>query len=291
MPELSNDTLFTIHPDSTEAGVNNLYPETDLSTLDRIINPTHSYSTNAPVAVDEKVTPQHYHTWTEGITPLLRPATPGSDSGIVTLLVVTLIMLMINVRQYTTFIKSFGTNLFQVRRRRANVFDNNTTSEWRITTSSILTLCICEGIIAACMLYNKPGSSSPFALTSLFAAVAALYYLFQVIAYNTIGWTFTDPTGRRQWIKGFNASQSLLGLIMTIPAMTMLFAPTDGHNAFIAAIGLYLLARIIFIIKGFRIFYTNFSSVVYFILYLCALEIIPPYVIFKFATAYAAANL
>jgi len=38
---------------------------------------------------------------------------------------------------------------------------------------------------------------------------------------------------------------------------------------------LYLVARLIFIIKGIRIFYSNLTSIVYFILYLCAVEIVP----------------
>ena len=38
---------------------------------------------------------------------------------------------------------------------------------------------------------------------------------------------------------------------------------------------LYIIARVIFICKGFIVFYDNFYSLLYFILYLCTLEIAP----------------
>ncbi|MCH5320108.1 MAG: DUF4271 domain-containing protein, partial [Paramuribaculum sp.] len=49
------------------------------------------------------------------------------------------------------------------------------------------------------------------------------------------------------------------------------------------AMVLYVLARIMFIVKGFRIFYTNSASIVYFILYLCSLEIVPVTIFFYLA--------
>ncbi|MGM9811684.1 MAG: DUF4271 domain-containing protein [Muribaculaceae bacterium] len=38
---------------------------------------------------------------------------------------------------------------------------------------------------------------------------------------------------------------------------------------------IYFVCRLIYIIKGFRIFFNNFTSIFYFILYLCSGEIIP----------------
>ncbi|MBR5727625.1 MAG: DUF4271 domain-containing protein, partial [Muribaculaceae bacterium] len=43
---------------------------------------------------------------------------------------------------------------------------------------------------------------------------------------------------------------------------------------------LYICARFIFIFKGIRIFYSNLLSILYFILYLCGVEIVPLIVIY-----------
>lgn len=114
--------------------------------------------------------------------------------------------------------------------------------------------------------------------------VAAAYYLFEIAAYSTVGWVFGGKFAYTQWIKGFNASQSLLGITLIVPALIVLFNPSLGKSMTIIAIVLYGLARFIFICKGFRIFYKNPYSLIYFILYLCALEIAPLVSIFKMSS-------
>ena len=86
-----------------------------------------------------------------------------------------------------------------------------------------------------------------------------------------------------QWIKGFNASQSFLGLVLIVPTLLILFNPGMSVLLLSISVALYATARVIFISKGFRIFYDNYSSLVYFILYLCTLEIIPPVLIYRMA--------
>lgn len=109
-----------------------------------------------------------------------------------------------------------------------------------------------------------------------------LYYLFQLCAYNAVGYAFTDNEHRRAWIRAFNASQGLLGFALMPAAIVTVFYPVAAMAALWVALALYVVARFLFIVKGFRIFYENFGSLLYFILYLCTLEIIPPLIIIIF---------
>jgi hypothetical protein len=77
------------------------------------------------------------------------------------------------------------------------------------------------------------------------------------------------------WIDGFKSTQAFLGLTLLPVLFLLMLYPTYGKLLLGVAAGLYLLARLIFIYKGFRIFYSNLSSIIYFILYLCAVEIVP----------------
>ena len=78
------------------------------------------------------------------------------------------------------------------------------------------------------------------------------------------------------WVGGFLASQATLGLLLfPIVVITLVF-PSTIKLMLSLALALYILARIVFIWKGFRIFFNNLSSSIYFILYLCAVEIVPP---------------
>lgn len=220
--------------------------------------------------------------YTEGVQPEPRPMLPGYDSGVMCLLIAIFLILTANFRHYSTFIKTFTQDLFTVR-RRANAFDeNNTVSETKLLVSLVTLVCLCEAII----LYSSSTvvrGAGAFVTIGLLTLLTGGYYLCQLMAYQTVGYLFGTSTGTRQWIKGFNASQSLLGLFLLVPALLLLFNPGMAPLLLSVSIALYGMARFIFISKGFRIFYDNYSSLVYFILYLCTLEIIPPVVLFRLA--------
>lgn len=219
--------------------------------------------------------------YTEGIAPVSRNPLPGYDSGIIAILIGVFFVIAINFRHYTTFLKTFTQNLFSVR-QRANVFDeHSTTNETRVLVSLILLLCVCEGILLFTAIGQWGIVIDNLTGVSAFIGLAAVFYLLQLIIYRTVGYTFTTNRRAIMWVKGFNASQSMLGITLVAPALLALFNP--GYSVLILSVSafLYVTARIIFIYKGFRIFYNNSLALIYFILYLCSLEIIPIILIYK----------
>lgn len=211
-----------------------------------------------------------------GIVPEERPALPGYDSGIACLLLGVFLLLAFNLNRYSTYIKTFTQDLWSVRRRE-NVFDVRTINETRVQMSMLLLVCVCEGIFVYALTPDTPLWSrlGMFPAIILLSVVAVAYYGAQTVAYRLVGYVFSDKVTSRQWIKGFSASQSLLGLALTIPAVLVLFNPGTACIMVSIAVFLYFTARLIFICKGFRLFYHNFDSLIYFILYLCTLEIMP----------------
>ena len=219
----------------------------------------------------------------EGLPPEPRASLPGYDSGVVCLLIGMFILLAVNFRHYSTFFNNFFSDLFSTRRRE-KTFSERTFSETAVLASVILTSCLCQGIIINAMLPDiatPPDVSGEFLLIGSLTVLALIYYLWQLAAYSTVGAIFTDHASARMWIKGFNASQSLLAMLIVLPAIIVVFNPAmSGVIVAIAAVS-YLVARLIFICKGFRLFYDNYGSLVYFILYLCSLEIIPPVLLYR----------
>ena len=96
-----------------------------------------------------------------------------------------------------------------------------------------------------------------------------------ILTTRTWDRSFSDKIGSRLWIDGFKASQAFLGLLLLPVLVLLMLYPAHGKLLIGAAVLLYLVGRLIFIYKGFRIFYSNLTSIVYFILYLCAVEIVP----------------
>ncbi len=191
---------------------------------------------------------------------------PGYDSGAMILLIGAFLILAFNFRHRSTYLKTFMQDLWSVR-RRGNVFDDHTVNETRITASLLLLVCVCEGILTFCAVNSgelfTPGRIFPAIASAV--GIAAGYYVWQLAAYSVTGYAFGTRSIRRQWLKGFNASQALLGLALTVPAVLALFNPNLAGGLAIFGAVLYGIARMIFIFKGFRLFYKNLFSLVYFI--------------------------
>lgn len=244
----------------------------------------HCSETEAPSAYSERsITVTGRIPYTEGLPCEPRTLLPGYDTGVMCMLIVLFLIITANFRHYSTFIKTFAQNLFTVR-SRANAFDeHHTMSETRVLVSLIMLVCVCEGILVFSALSLTHTISDTFLTIGAITAATSIYYLWQLAVYRMIGYAFTSANHSTQWIKGFNASQSLLGIVLVIPALLVLFNPGMAPLCVSIGILLYFIARIIFIAKGFRIFYNNSFSLMYFILYLCSLEIIPPLLMYKAA--------
>ncbi len=220
------------------------------------------------------------YTW--GIAGEPRPMLPGYDTGVMCLLIGAFLILAANFRHYSTFVKTFAQDLWKLR-NRDNVFDDHTMSETRVNFSFTLLLCLSEGIILYSVIQHYVGRLPIFGTVVFTTLLAALFYIIQSVCYRAVGYVFTTSEYSVQWVKGFRASQLLLGIALLVPALLVLFNPGLTMIMAALAVTLYIMARIIFIIKGFRIFYNNSFSLVYFILYLCTLEILPPLVLCKAA--------
>lgn len=210
-----------------------------------------------------------------GVAPEPMPVLPGYDTGVAAMVIGVFLIVALNLRHYTTYLKGFAQDLWSVK-LRDNLFEDHTVSETKVTISLIMLLCVSEGIL---LNFAAPvrmaGNSSPFVSTGVLTLCAAVYYILQLCGYYAVGYVFTGDISTSIWLRGFNSSQVLLGLFLWVPALVVLFNPVAGKEMLITGAILYILARIIFITKGFRIFYNNIFSLIYFILYLCSLEIIP----------------
>lgn len=193
---------------------------------------------------------------------------------------------MFNLNHCRRVFKNLTQDLWGIRQRE-NAFDEQVPYEHRTFIIMIVQLLVCETIMIY-LWFQPAGSAESFrqintTLGLLFALTTA-YYIFQLTAYTAVGWIFAPGNGFRLWIKGFNSSSAILGMLLFIPAITALFYPSTAVIMIAISIFFYFLARLIFIFKGFRIFYDSFFSLIYFILYLCTLEIIPVFLIYTEAS-------
>ena len=205
---------------------------------------------------------------------------PMHDTPSMILLLAGLLAVALSYHTGYKYIEYFFHYMFSTRRRE-NLFEDHTVNETSILTALIANTCIVEGFIMyyavrlLCPTLTATLESNVFPFIAIYCGIALAFYIIQWLVYKVLGYTFSDSLGTKLWIDGFKSSQAFLGLLLLPILILLMLYPASGKLLLAVAALLYLVARLIFIYKGFRIFYSNLTSILYFILYLCAVEIVP----------------
>ncbi len=126
-----------------------------------------------------------------------------------------------------------------------------------------------------------------FTLTSeyllIFGSIFVALFLFafiKYVVYKAIGailleTKINDVTDVYLWIL------YLSGVLTFIPLVFYIYVPEIKLYAFILIIGIFLVGRIIVFIKAYSLFVKSHIGILYFFVYLCAIEIMPYFIIYK----------
>ncbi len=231
--------------------------------------------------------------WERGIVGSAKAVTAGTDPQVIGIIVAVLVMLALNTRHIRRLFHALPQDLWSLR-RRANAFDERTANETRSNFLLIAQLCVFSAVIFLLWLAPR-GNTAGFGVIGHGASLSSVvgwltaatgsYYIFQLTAIGTIGYAFTDPLRNSQWRRGLNASSVLLAQLITIPMLVALFYPAATETMLWICAGSYVATRLVFIAKGFRIFYRGPVSLVYFALYIGAIEVLPPSALIQVARA------
>lgn len=183
-------------------------------------------------------------------------------------------------------------NAIEVR-ERGNAFDD-TVRETSFVLLLNLMWTACIGVLLYSFIMPASGYSEGFSIFGLMpgalkvsahgspamgmgicAGVTMLYMLFMLTAYFVVGNIFTDKVHTRMWVRGFMSATGLSTPVMFALALVVICYPASTQIALILAFVMLVFTKIVFIWKGFRIFFTQRGSWVLFLCYLCSLEIVP----------------
>ena len=221
--------------------------------------------------------------------PEAAPQRPGGNlsvSLIFTGIFLLFLIIALRFRNNLKYVLAIFKSLMETRTRQ-NVFDDTVRETSLIVLLNIL-WCACAGIIVFSVYrFFNPGAIewSMRGLGMLIGmAMAFAYTIFMCCAYIIVGWVFTDSSHTNLWVKGFVASQALMAPAFFLTALLALCQPETAPGVAIASAIVFIIGKLMFIWKGYRIFFSQFSSWVLFLCYLCSLEIIPLILCYRCAT-------
>ena len=110
------------------------------------------------------------------------------------------------------------------------------------------------------------------------------YYLWQWLVYFIVGRTFGTRQDASSWMRGFSSGQGFLGLALFLPALISIFYSVSLSLLVVISGAAYVVMRILFVIKGIRIFLPRSTSWLPFFYYLCAVEVAPVVLLINLST-------
>jgi len=207
----------------------------------------------------------------QGFEGILLPSTPENQVWVFLCLLGLFFLLIFFFWRYPFFFK----NTFRsyIKSSENNIFskdDLNNTIPFFMVLYSIGVV----SMFAAVFLHYPTEPFLPITCFKFFLATT-VFFLFKWLIIKLIGYVFLDKVT-------FNMAKqiyfSLFFLFATIlfPLLTIqIYLPEKSTLTSIAALFLFIVAFIAFIIKFFQIFSTKFAAFFYIFLYLCTLEILP----------------
>lgn len=219
-----------------------------------------------------------------GHNGILKEETLGSTSLILSFLIILFVLICIRFSKNFRYLTSLLKNLTEVRQRN-NLFDDT------IRESSFLFLLNCAYIVSIAIIFHETLMVSYPHFTSLpilgsfgiCMAISALFVIWQYATYYLLGNIFSDVQQTSVWVKGATTCQAIGGVILFPFAMISIFYSEWLHLITIIGIIIFIITKIIFIFRGFRIFFAQYTSLISFLYYLCSVEIIP--IIFSYLGA------
>lgn len=115
--------------------------------------------------------------------------------------------------------------------------------------------------------------------------ISCAYMAIMWLSYHFVGIVFSDSLHTKMWVRGFTSSMALGAAFFFPLALMELAYPQFSRQIILAGLIMLILVKIVFIVKGFRIFFTESSLWVVFLYYLCSLEIIPMTITFGLASS------
>lgn len=215
---------------------------------------------------------------------LLTRMHPGGMSWIYGGLLLVFCIVALRFRNNKKYLSALFKSMTEVRERH-NMFDDTVRETSFLTLLNLLWCCSAGVILYAAIYYMTMRGFDPFGigkmtLTSPARAgvcigVCAVYEIVMWFAYWLVGSVFSDGRKAGMWVKGFVSSQGIVGIVFFPLALMCLSYPVSLEGWLIASLVAFGIGKIVFLWKGFRIFFAQVSSWVLFLYYLCSLEIIP----------------
>ena len=168
---------------------------------------------------------------------------------------------------------------------RGNLFSASTAADVRYRFLLFFQTCVLLGISFFDYFYdNTPGlldKCSPIVILSVYIGILVLYFFFKWLLYSFLFWIFFDKIRTIAWLDAYSTILYYFGFSLFPLVLLMVYFDLSPSILLPIGLGLIIFAKILIFYKGLKLFFNNLYGLFCLIVYFCALEIMPCFVLYQ----------
>lgn len=168
--------------------------------------------------------------------------------------------------------------LFQYK-ERFSLFDDATTSSNRYVFTLTIISCVLSGLYIYEYISETDfmliRSVSNGLMLGIYIGMSLFYISFKWVAYQFVNWIFFDKERNNYWTQTYFDLVSGISFLLFPVMLLIIYFNLGIQTSKVLIVFLLLFAKILLFYKSIRNFFKHVYGFLHFILYFCALEIIP----------------
>ena len=223
-------------------------------------------------------------TWITGFKGMPIPYSPKLDDGITILLLCCFFISAYVLSRSRKFLVQLMKD-FLLNRERTSIFAATTAADMRYMLLLILQTCVLGAVCTFNYLIDvRPELGEripPYILLGVYLAIALLYLFWKWVTYSFLGWIFFDGNRTSLWMESYSTLLYYLGFALFPFALFLVYFDLGLLATVIIGLFLMFFTKILMFYKWIKLFCNNLYGVLLLILYFCALEIIPCFIVYR----------
>ena len=174
---------------------------------------------------------------------------------------------------------------FVLHRERTSIFDSSTAADVRYLLVLVLQTCVLSGITFLNYFHDTCPALmdhvSSLLLLGIYVGFCLAYFLLKWLLYMFLGWTFFDKNKTNIWLESYSALIYYVGFALFPFVLFLVYFDLSLTNLVIIGSIILIFTKILMFYKWIKLFFHQFSGLFLLILYFCALEIVPCFLLYQ----------
>ena len=174
---------------------------------------------------------------------------------------------------------------FFTTRERASLFDDTTATDLRFSIVLILQTCMLLSLYLydyfALNISQLFHTTSRILILSTFILGIITFLLMKWLLFYIVNQTFFNKTQNSLWMNAYWNIIIWMGFLILPIIMLVVYFDISTQNSLFMMVGVSVCMKILLFYRCFRNFFNKLYGTLHFILYFCALEILPDIMLWK----------